>query len=102
MDKITFKTNSGASVEVSRTKFGVEAVINGDLRVTVVGEKTHNGQLAIDARAMPKIVTITGPEESIRAVLTLKAEHDADVQRDIEAIRTYHLNYERVIRALER
>lgn len=98
MNNITFKTLSGSTVEVSRTKHGVEAVINGDLRLVVVGEKTHNGQLAVEARALPKIVTITGPEESIRAVLALKAEHNADVQRDIEANRAYNANYDRITR----
>lgn len=100
MDKITFSTNSGATVEVSRDKHGIHAVINGDMRLSVFRETTHNGQIAIEARAMPKVVTITGPEESIRAVLALKAEYDADVQRHIEADRTYDNNYERVLRKM--
>jgi hypothetical protein len=98
---ITFKTPSGATVEVSRDKYGVHAVVNGSLKLTVVGEISHNGQIAFEARAMPKIATITGPAESIRAVLALKAAYDADVQRDIEASRAYTANYDRVVRAME-
>lgn len=101
MSNITFKTLGGATVEVSRNKYGVQAVINGDLTLAVFGETMHNGQVAIEARAMPKIVTLTGPEESIRAVLALKAEYDADVQRDIEAGRAYQANYDRVSRAMK-
>lgn len=102
MSTITFKTPAGATVEVSRDKYGVHAIVNGNLTLTVVGETTHNGQIAFEARAMPKIATITGPAESIRAVLALKAAYDADMQRDIEAGRAYTANYDRVLRAMER
>lgn len=101
MSNITFRTGGGATVEVTRSKHGVEAVINGDMRLVVVGETTHNGQIAIEARCMPKIVTITGPEESIRAALALKAEYDADVRRGIADDRAYQSNYDRVQRTME-